>query len=111
MLRLNTAIPPAGSPNSLGLLGLDVAGYPNGRRVFDDVATIALRAVAGATLGFVVPSFTADGAAGVVDFGLTAGGSDLSAKGTENYLSSFPYLGSPYSGYSNPSATPVSVAS
>ena len=37
-------------PNSLGLLGLDVAGYPNGRRVFDDVATIALRAVAGATL-------------------------------------------------------------
>ena len=50
MLRLNTAIPPSSSPNSLGLLGLDVAGFPNGRRVFDDVATIALRAVAGATL-------------------------------------------------------------
>ena len=73
LLRLNTAIPPASSPNSLGLLGRDVAGYPNGRRVFDDVATIALRAVAGATLGFVVPSFTPDGAAGVVDFGLTGG--------------------------------------
>ena len=58
MLRLNTAIPPSSSPNSLGLLGLDVAGFPNGRRVFDDVATIALRAVAGATLGYVVPSFT-----------------------------------------------------
>jgi hypothetical protein len=110
MLRLNTAIPPASSPNSLGLLGLDVAGFPNGRRVFDDVATIALRAVAGATLGFVVPSFTADAAAGEVDFGLTTGGSDLSAKGTEHYLGSFPYLGTPYSGYSNPSATPVSVA-
>lgn len=110
MLRLNTAIPPASSPNSLGLLGLDVAGFPNGRRVFDDVATIALRAVAGATLGFVVPSFTADAAAGVVDFGLTTGGSDLSAKGTEHYLTSFPYLGTPYSGYSNPSITPVSVA-
>ena len=71
MLRLNTAIPPSSSPNSLGLLGLDVAGYPNGRRVVDDVATIALRAVAGATLGYVVPSFTADAAAGQVDFGLT----------------------------------------
>jgi hypothetical protein len=110
MLRLNTAIPPSSSPSSLGLLGLDVAGYPNGRRVFDDVATIALRAVAGATLGFVVPSFTADAAAGAVDFGLTTGGSDLSAKGAEKYLSTFPYLGTPYSGYSNPAVTPLSVA-
>jgi hypothetical protein len=117
MLRLNTAIPPASAPNSLGLLGLDVAGWPNGRRVFDDVATIALRAVAGATLGFVAP-FTADGAAGLVDFGLETGdtptsgepGTDLAAKGTENYLSSFPYLGTPYSGYSNPAVTPVSVS-
>jgi Domain of unknown function (DUF4331) len=110
MLRLNTAIAPSSSPSSLGLLGLDAAGWPNGRRVFDDVATIALRAVAGATLGFVVPSFTADAAAGAVDFGITTGGGDLSAKGTEHYLSAFPYLGTPYSGYSNPSATPVSVA-
>jgi len=110
MLRLNTAIAPSSSPNSLGLLGLDVAGWPNGRRVFDDVATIALRAVAGATLGFVVPTFTADGPAGEVDFGITGGGSDLTAKGTENYLSAFPYLGTPYSGFSNPSKTPVSVA-
>jgi hypothetical protein len=109
MLRLNTAISPASSPNNLGLLGLDVAGYPNGRRIADDVATIALRAVAGATLGFVT-SFTADGAAGLVDFGLTTGGGDPSAKGTEHYLSSFPYLGTPYSGYSNPSVTPMSVS-
>jgi hypothetical protein len=86
------------------------ANSENGRRVFDDVATIALRAVAGATLGYVVPSFTADGAAGLVDFGLTTGGTDLSAKGTEDYLPFFPYLGTPYSGYRNPSATPVSVA-
>jgi hypothetical protein len=108
-LRLNTAIPPASSPNSLGLLGLDVAGFPNGRRVFDDVATIALRAVAGATLGYVA-SFTADTAAGEVDFGITSGGTDLAAKGTEHYLTNFPYLGTPYAGYSNPSATPVSSA-
>ena len=80
--------------------------------MFDDVATIALRAVAGATLGFVVHSFTADAAAALVDFGLTTGGTgtDLSAKGTENYLDVFPYLGTPYSGYSNPAVTPVSVA-
>jgi len=112
MLRLNTAIAPASSPNSLGLLGLDVAGFPNGRRVFDDVATIALRAVAGAALGYVVPSFTPDGAANAVDFGLTTGGTgtDLSAKGTENYLTAFPYLGTPYAGYANPSVTPVSSA-
>ena len=110
VLRLNTAIAPASNPSNLGLLGLDVAGFPNGRRVFDDVATIALRAVAGATLGFVVPSFTADAAAGLVDLGLTTGGADLSAKGSEHYLSSFPYLGTPYSGYTNPSVTPVSVA-
>jgi hypothetical protein len=118
MLRLNTAIAPNASPkpNNLGLLGLDPAGFPNGRRVADDVATIALRAVAGLTLKYVAP-FTPDGPAGVVgmdggvDFGLTTGGGDPSAKGTENYLSKFPYLGTPYSGYANPSVTPVSVTS
>ena len=93
-LRLNTAIPPSARPNSLGLLAAtpDLAGFPNGRRVFDDVATIELRAVAGATLPLVVPTFKADGAAGVVDFGLTkpADGRDLDAKGTENYLHGLP---------------------
>lgn len=50
-LRLNVAIPPTAiaSQNRLGLLGGDVAGFPNGRRVFDDVTDIALRAVAGGT--------------------------------------------------------------
>jgi hypothetical protein len=110
-LRLNTAIKPAASPSNLGLLGGDVAGFPNGRRVFDDVATIELRAVAGATLPLVVPSFSADAAAGAVSFGLTTGGSDLTASHTEHYLASFPYLGTPYAGYSNPSVTPVSAAS
>jgi len=109
-LRLNTAIPASAKPNNLGLLGGDLAGYPNGRRVFDDVATIELRAVAGATLPLVDPSFTADAAAGAVNFGLTTGGTDLTAKGTEDYLPSFPYLGTPYSGYSNPSVTPDSEA-
>ncbi|MGQ0540460.1 MAG: DUF4331 domain-containing protein [Blastocatellia bacterium] len=50
-LRLNVAIPitPIGSQSRFGLLGGDVAGFPNGRRVFDDVTDIALRAFAGGT--------------------------------------------------------------
>ncbi len=111
-LRLNTAIPPSTKPNNLGLLGTpgDVAGFPNGRRVFDDVATIELRAVAGATLPLVDSGFSADGAAGGVSFGLTSSQTDLTAMNTEHYLKSFPYLGTPYSGFSNPASTPVSVA-
>jgi hypothetical protein len=46
MLRLNTAIKPSASPNILGLLGGDLAGFPNGRRVFDDVVTVELHAIA-----------------------------------------------------------------
>jgi hypothetical protein len=49
MMRLNTAIPvtPAGMQSNLGVLGGDVAGYPNGRRPGDDVVDISLRAVMG----------------------------------------------------------------
>ena len=50
MLRLNVAVPPAKEPNVLGLVGGDLAGYPNGRRVTDDVTNISLRAVAGARI-------------------------------------------------------------
>jgi len=51
MLRLNVAIPitPIANMSRLGLLGGDVAGFPNGRRPFDDVTDIGLRAVAGGT--------------------------------------------------------------
>jgi hypothetical protein len=50
MLRLNTSIPPTAmaSRKRLGVLGGDTAGYPNGRRISDDVVDITLRAVAGA---------------------------------------------------------------
>jgi len=51
MLRLNLAIPPATSPKALGVLAGDVAGFPNGRRIIDDVVTIELQAIAGATIG------------------------------------------------------------
>jgi hypothetical protein len=49
MLRLNMAIAPAAKPSRFGLLGGDLAGFPNGRRLFDDVVDIAERVVAGAT--------------------------------------------------------------
>ena len=49
LLRLNTGVPPTptGSRRRLGLLAGDAAGFPNGRRVSDDVTDIASCAVAG----------------------------------------------------------------
>jgi hypothetical protein len=48
MLRLNTSIAPTDSPDRLGVLGGDNAGFPNGRRLTDDVIDIELRALEGA---------------------------------------------------------------
>jgi len=47
MLRLNVAIPPSASPKRLGVLAGDTAGFPNGRRLGDDVVDIELQVVAG----------------------------------------------------------------
>lgn len=49
LLRLNTGVGPTPEPSRsrLGLLGGDTAGFPNGRRVSDDVTDIASRVVAG----------------------------------------------------------------
>jgi hypothetical protein len=96
MLRLNLAIPPASKPNNLGVVGGDPAGFPNGRRVMDDVTTVELRAVAGVTIPLVDKSFTPDAAAAKVTDGLNAV--------PDRYLSAFPYLGTPLDGYSTPSA-------
>jgi hypothetical protein len=93
MLRLNIAVPPASTPNPLGILGGDLAGFPNGRRISDDVVTIEIRAVAGATYPLVDASFVPDGAVGVVTDGVAAPSAPL--------LTSFPYLGTPYEGYNH----------
>jgi hypothetical protein len=92
-LRLNMAIPPArrGAAKALGLVGGDPAGFPNGRRVFDDVVTVELRAIAGATYPLVNKSYTPDAAAALVSDGL--------GPGSTRYLRHFPYLGTPKSGY------------
>ena len=97
LLRLNMAIAPSSNPNINGILGGDLAGFPNGRRVEDDVVTIELRAVAGVTYPLVAPSYKPDGAASLVTDGVTPANVDAP------YLSSFPYLGTPYDGFDNPS--------
>jgi hypothetical protein len=104
MLRLNVFYPPAAKPNVFGLLGGDVAGFPNGRRVFDDVTTIELRALAGATLPLVDKSYKADAASALVGQGLVRSGTDTMANGTEVYINAFPYLGNPWSGAKTGSA-------
>lgn len=99
MLRLNVAVPPAKSPNPLGLVAGDAAGFPNGRRVFDDVVTVELRAVAGITIPLVDPTFKPDDAAGAIKDGTSNTNSD--------YLTTFPYLGTPAGGYSSKPGTPA----
>ncbi|MEE1752140.1 DUF4331 domain-containing protein [Streptomyces sp. SP18CS02] len=51
MLRLNTSIKPTAEPKRLGVLDGDNAGFPNGRRLTDDVLDIALQAVEGELVG------------------------------------------------------------
>lgn len=87
MLRLNVAIAPSSSPNRLGLLGGDPAGFPNGRRVGDDVTDIALRAVAGGT-----PFTPSTNNAPNNTLGDGVNRNDVP------YLSAFPYLGTPHTG-------------
>jgi hypothetical protein len=98
MLRLNTSISPSSKPNILGVLGGDLAGFPNGRRVFDDVVTVELRAVAGVTYPLIDSKYKPDAAAGEVTDGLTPSSLGMP------YLDEFPYLGVPFDGYDDPSS-------
>jgi hypothetical protein len=90
MLRLNTAVPPSSRPHRLGVLGGDLAGFPNGRRVGDDVVDIALQAMAGATP--LTPEFVR---APNSSLGDGVNGND------RPYLDRFPYLASPSTGRDN----------
>jgi hypothetical protein len=100
MLRLNVAIPPAKKPNVLGVVGGDLAGFPNGRRMLDDVVAIELKAVAGATIPLVDKSYTPDAAAALLVDGTTNTNAPL--------LSVFPYLGTPAGGYQTKPGVPAS---
>lgn len=82
-LRLNTSIAPAADPKRLGVLEGDTAGFPNGRRLTDDVIDIALQVVEGELVGS--PN----------DLGDAVNTND------KEFRSSFPYLALPSSGSSD----------
>ena len=87
MLRLNTGVPPTPRPHRLGVLAGDLAGFPNGRRVGDDVVDIALQAMAGATP--LTPEF------------IRSPNNRLGDGVEENdrpYLDYFPFLTTPFAG-------------
>ena len=93
MMRLNMATPPTkiGEGNRLAALGGDVLGFPNGRRLADDVVDIAVQAVAGATVPLVDKSYTPDPLASQLGDGV-----DMNDK---PFLAAFPYLASPWQGF------------
>ncbi|MEO8937491.1 MAG: DUF4331 family protein, partial [Burkholderiaceae bacterium] len=87
LLRLNTGVAPTPLPNQsrLGVLGGDGAGFPNGRRLNDDVVDIALRVV----VGVLNPAFN------VVPNNRLGDGVNSN---DVPYRTTFPYLGNAPSG-------------
>jgi hypothetical protein len=98
MLRLNVAIPPSASPNRLGVLAGDNAGFPNGRRLSDDIVDIALRVVG----GVLVSGFDK---APNNQLGDGVDGNDAPFKTT------FPYMAPPWSGFNSPHGTSLAGGS
>ena len=88
-LKINLGVPPSANPNPLGVLGGDLQGFPDGRRLTDDVTDISLRVVAGALKGNNVP---------------LGDGMDANDK---PFLSSFPYLAEPTSGFDSQIPKPI----
>jgi hypothetical protein len=112
LLRLNTtiAITAAAAQNDLGVLAGDNAGFPNGRRPYDDVVDIELRVAAGALCGKigdcggtnVDPNAGAPYTDGVRAAGVDAGHiTSTGANPADVYLTTFPYLDTPLPGSSN----------
>jgi hypothetical protein len=81
MLRLNTSIPPSKDPKRLGVLAGDKAGFPNGRRLTDDIVDASLQVVEGKLLGAKIPPL-----------GDAVNANDKAFGGT------FPYVALPWSG-------------
>ncbi|EST21890.1 DUF4331 domain-containing protein [Streptomyces roseochromogenus] len=85
-LRLNTSIEPSMHPKRLGVLDGDNAGFPNGRRLTDDVVDEALQVMEGSLVG--MKNNLGDG----VD------------KNDQNFEKYFPYVAEPTSGSRGPLA-------
>jgi hypothetical protein len=88
-IKLNLGVPPASMEDRFGVIGGDTAGYPNGRRLGDDVVDIDLQVVAGFLKDNKVP--LGDG----VD------------QNDKPFLSTFPYLAGPTSGFDSAPSTRV----
>ena len=93
LLRLNTAIPPAANPSPLGALAGDFQGFPNGRRLADDVTDIEVRAVA-CGYGPILA-----GALGLCNLSPNNTIGDGVDANENTFLSSFPYVAAPNRGY------------
>ena len=98
-IRINLGIAPVpfASENRLGVIGGDVAGFPNGRRLKDDVIDIALRVVGGVLLG---PPFST---------GINAQLGDAVQRNDKTFSSTFPYLAEPFQGYANTHGVVVAI--
>ena len=85
VLRLNLTVPvtPAAKASRMGVLGGDNGGFPNGRRLTDDVIDIEEQAVAGFLQGKKVPL-----------------GDGVTGNDVKN-LASFPYEADPHEGAAN----------
>jgi hypothetical protein len=106
MIRINTNIKGdlcAPTPSRLGVLGQDACGFPNGRRLTDDVVEIELLAVAGAAYQVLDArdtnfTFNADLIA-LLDDGLN--------KNDVAFRNSFPYMAMAQSGQEHIHQNPV----
>ena len=95
LLRLNTAVPPTASPDRLGVLAGDLQGFPNGRRLADDVTDIEIRAV---TEGYGPVLNGLLGLPNRTPNNLLTDGDE--ANSNENaFLPRFPYVAAPNRGY------------
>jgi hypothetical protein len=93
LLRLNTAIAPTANPNPLGAIAGDFQGFPNGRRLADDVTDIELRAVA-CGYGPILA-----GALGLCNLSPNNAIGDGVDANENTFLNAFPYVAAPNRGY------------
>ncbi len=94
LLRLNLGIPPTENPSRLGVLKGDLAGFPNGRRLWDDVVDIEIRAIADGYGVFLADNF---GLPNKSPNNMLGDGCDANDK---SFLNEFPYVAGPHDGYS-----------